>query len=548
MAIRSAQENWERAKGLVEAHPQVLSSFRLRTVTMGFNLIDSIDNNIGTMTNAVVQRLAAELPVFNEAITEAIQELSGVIGTSPETLLQTRRATVTPIESMTRSAVVNGGATEDDVVSFASTIDATVRAHLGYPQTGQNVFLGGGGFLANRGLSSDRDTYLKALPGIMKSTQVLNVDITVGSTHSGIHLDSVRAAAQLTREIGKNDIVFTQEKVPDPTDPRTWRLTPEEMKVYNESKQSIQSAHPQAIAYPFFSNLARVAVFVNAPEENPFMAGGFAGLQTPTRTVSVGINGAGVIQQAILAANSNSINDIVQSIKEYASHMYNIAEAVRFKVIDLMKQAAVNVGESDGIVDLSVAATNDRDKEGKPTNSIASALSALGVEAGAHGSVAAVGLIIDNLKKAGSGAITYAGGLSGTFIPVSEDAGMADAVAAGWLTFPRFLSMTSVCSVGTDMFAAYWPQDLSDGTFEAHVAGMFLDEMAIGVYTNKTTSARILPVPYVPRQSLWVVLMGGAGLLGNAPIMDLNFSSLPSPEKFVGRNGALPAPITSFRN
>ena len=206
------------------------------------------------------------------------------------------------------------------------------------------------------------------------------------------------------------------------------------------------------------------------------------------------------------------------------------------------------MGEADGVVDLSVAATRDRDAEGKPTNSIASALSALGVDAGAHGSLAAVGMIIDNLKKAGSGAITYAGGLSGTFIPVSEDAGMADAVAAGWLTFPRFLSMTSVCSVGIDMFVAYWPQDLDDATFEAHIAGMLLDEMAIGVYTNKTTSSRILPVPYAPQQNLWVVLMGGGGLLGCAPIMDLDFSSLPSPATFVGRNGALPAPITSFRN
>jgi uncharacterized protein (UPF0210 family) len=157
-------------------------------------------------------------------------------------------------------------------------------------------------------------------------------------------------------------------------------------------------------------------------------------------------------------------------------------------------------------------------------------------------------MIIDNLKKAGSGAITYAGGLSGTFIPVSEDAGMADAVAAGWLTFPRFLTLTAVCSVGIDMFIAYWPQDLDNATFEAHIAGMLLDEMAIGVYTNKTTSSRIVPVPYAPQPNLWMVLMGGGGLLGTAPIMDMKFSNLPAPVRFVGRDGALPAPITSFRN
>ena len=295
MAIRSAQENWDRAKGLAEEHPQVLSSFRLRTVTMGFNLFDSIDSNIETMTNAVKQRLVPELPVFNDAVTEAIGELSGVIGADPESLLQTRRVTVTPVENMTRSAVVSGGATEDDFIYFAKVIDSTVRKYVGYPKLGQNVFLGGAGFVANRGLSSECETYLRALPGILENTQAFNVDITVASTHSGIHLDSVRAAAQLTREIGRNDINLTQKQVPDPEDPRTWHLTDEQLQDYYESKRLIQSAHPQAVAYPFFSNLARLAVFANAPEENPFMAGGFAGLQMPARTISVGINGAGVI-------------------------------------------------------------------------------------------------------------------------------------------------------------------------------------------------------------------------------------------------------------
>jgi len=175
-------------------------------------------------------------------------------------------------------------------------------------------------------------------------------------------------------------------------------------------------------------------------------------------------------------------------------------------------------------------------------------MEALGVQAGAHGSVAATGLIIDNLKKVGSGVISYAGGLSGTFIPISEDAGMADAVKLGWLTFPRFLSMTAVCSVGIDMFIAYWPQTLSQEDFQAHIGGMLLDEMAIGVYTNKTTSSRIIPVPWAPQPDFWVVLMGGAGLLGNAPIMDLQFDTLPAPNALLNLSGALPAPITSFRN
>jgi hypothetical protein len=341
---------------------------------------------------------------------------------------------------------------------------------------------------------------------------------------------------------------YTKKLIPDPKDPSTWKLSPTDMQAYQASKTSILSAHPNAQAYPYFSNLARMAVFVNAPQENPFMAGGFAGLSTPSRTISVGVNGAGVIQQAILAAGSSSINDIIQSVKHYAGIMYEVAERIRFEVIHRMNDQGVKVGEADGIVDLSVAATNDRNENGSPSNSVASALAALGVQAGAYGSVAAVGMIIDAIKKAGSAHVTYAGGLSGTFIPVSEDAGMADAVAAGWLTFPRFLSMTAVCSVGIDMFFAHWPPDLDDKAFEAQVAGMLLDEMAIGIYTNKTTSSRIMPVPYGYDPNLWVVIMGGGGLLGNAPVMDMDFSRLPPPSTFVGLQGALPAPLTSFRN
>ena len=179
-----------------------------------------------------------------------------------------------------------------------------------------------------------------------------------------------------------------------------------------------------------------------------------------------------------------------------------------------MNENNIPVGEANGIVDLSIAATNDRDAQGNPTNSVASTLAALGVQAGAYGSVAAVGMLIDAIKKAGSAQTTYAGGLSGTFIPISEDAGMADAVAAGWLTYPRFLSMTAVCSVGTDMFFAHWPSTVSDEAFEAQVAGMLLDEMAIGVYTNKTTSSRILPVPMLTTQTAGSFSWAGADCWG----------------------------------
>jgi uncharacterized protein len=550
----SRQENLDRARRLLDEHQEVLSSFHLRTVTMGFNLFDSISSDIQAMAANASARLSRELPAFQNAITETIQEVFGGL-TNPAGLpyLQTRRAAVTPLETLTRAAVASGGATSNDIVKFAAAIDLTVRQFLGQdsqgkPNPGQNVFLGGAGFLADRGISADRQTYIDALPNILTTTQIFNVNITVGSTHSGIFLDSVRAAAKITQQVGANDIQVTAQKVPNPADPSTWRLTSDEKATFANGQANIRSKWPSATAAPFFSNLARLAVFVNAPQENPFMAGGFAGLETPMRTISVGINGAGVVAAAIRAAQSSSINDIIDSVKLYAGHMYVVAEAVRFEVIAKMRDAGFPVGEADGVVDLSVAATSDRAADGTPTNSIADAMAALGVQAGAHGSVAATGMIIDNLKKIGSGAIAYAGGLSGTFIPISEDAGMADAVRQGWLTYPRFLSMTAVCSVGVDMFIAYWPQNLSQDDFRAHIGGMLLDEMAIGIYTNKTTSSRVIPIPWAPKTDFWAVLMGGAGLLGNAPIMDLQFGTLPAPAALLNLSGALPAPITSFRN
>lgn len=548
-----ANESWARGKQLIHENKEVLASFRLRTVTMGLNLLGAIDSDPAKMKAAVNARLTAELPVFNQAITDVLDDLSKELSLNAEDLLQTRRAAITPIETMVRSMVqANGGntaATRRLIVDFASFVDKRVSELIVLPaKSGQGVFLGGAGILAERGLSSEQEAYLAALPEVLKNTSTFNVDFSVGSTRSGIFLDSVRAAARVTRQVGRADMEYTKQMIPNPDDPSTWKITPEQMDAYTISKKSIQSAHPNAHVYPYFSNLARMAVFANPPQENPFMAGGFSGLSAPSRTVSIGVNGAGVMQKAILATRSNSINDILQSVKHYSGIMYEVAERVRFEVIRRMTDKKVAIGEADGIVDLSIAATNDRDAQGKPTNSVASALAALGVQAGAYGSVAAVGMLIDAIKKAGSARTTYAGGLSGTFIPISEDAGMADAVAAGWLTYPRFLSMTAVCSVGTDMFFAHWPASVSDEAFEAQVAGMLLDEMAIGVYTNKTTSSRILPVPYAYDPNRWVVLMGGGGLLGNAPVMDMQFSELPPPSVFINRLGALPAPLTSFRN
>jgi uncharacterized protein (UPF0210 family) len=157
-------------------------------------------------------------------------------------------------------------------------------------------------------------------------------------------------------------------------------------------------------------------------------------------------------------------------------------------------------------------------------------------------------MLIGAIKTAGSARATYAGGPSGTFIPISEATGIAAAAADGSLTYPQYLSMTADCSVGTDMYFATWPSNVSDKTFKAQVAGMLLDEMVIGVYTNKITSSRIKPIPYEHDPILWVVIMGGGGLPGNGPVIPVQFAALPPPALFVGRPCALPAPLTSFRN
>ncbi len=546
-------ENWSKTKQLIKDNFDVLSSFRLRTITMGVNLIDCIDNDLNTMINNIDKQRSfpGEIGIFNEVINSVIQDMSGLFNVTLQDFLQTRRIAVTPLETMSRSMITasKGSASEINgmIVSLAQYIENTVKNNLGYPKLGQNVFLGGAGILADWGISKEREPYLNALPDVLANTQIFNVDLTVGSTKSGIYFESIRQASDIIWAVGENDIKNTRKLVPDPCNLKTWDLTLEQMTTYRNHLKTIQSANKNAVAYPFFSNLARLSVFVNPPEENPYMAGGYAGLSTPMRTISIGISGAEVIEKAILKAESNSINDILQSVKHYAGIMYSISEAIRFEIIARMNEKGMNIGEAHGSVDLSIAATNERDTDGNPINSIASALSQLGVKMGSHGSVGAVGLIIDTLKKAGAAKVTYVGGLSGAFIPISEDAGMGDAIANGWLSYPKYLSMSSVCSVGTDMFAAYWPQNISQSAFKAHIGGMLLDQMSIGIYANKTTSCRILPVPYEPKSNFWVIFLGSK-LFGSAPVLDMQFSTLPPPTDFVNRDGSIPAPLTSFRN
>jgi uncharacterized protein (UPF0210 family) len=461
--------------------------------------------------------------------------------------------TVPPLELLTRpycaANKANPSGVRDGVAGAAAFIDEAVCRLLG----DSGVSLGGAGFLADRGVDSSREIYYQALPDILKQTKIFNVDITVGSTASGIHLESVRRAAGICREVAAGDISATTEYAPNPNgNPYDWRWPGGEsqLKQFLATKESLLNVYREARVYPFWSNLGRLSVSVNASRENPFMGGGFAGPSMPERTVSLGVNSAGVLEQAIQGVEDpGSLTGVIRSLQRYSIYLYEVAEAVRFQVLARMSDRGAAVMESAGVVDLSLATTDERDREGRAVNCLSSALGALGLHTGAYGSLAGVGMLVDILKKAGNAAVTYAGGMSGAFVPVSEDAGMADAVANGWLNFPRYFAASAVCSGAIDMTPVWWPREtVSQGAFEDSIAGIFMDTAAVGVYNNKTASVRLLPVHYKPAEDLWVVFAGRAGLCGASPIMNLDLETLPPPSDFLGKNGAVPAPLTRFSN
>jgi uncharacterized protein (UPF0210 family) len=469
--------------------------------------------------------------------------------------LQTRRVTVTPLEVLGRSFVraccskaAEPAAARQGLVDLAVAVDEAVRTHL----ASSGVFLGGAGFLAEKGVNRQREVYFDTLPEILRRTQIFNASINVGSTQSGIDLEAVRAAAGVISSVAEDDIRTTKANTL-PSTPGGWRWGSGEESLFLAKTRDIRAVHPQAETLPFWSRLARLAVFVNAPTDNPFMAGGFSGPREPEMTISIGINGAGVLARALEVASRPDhvdLTEALRSLKFYSGLMYRVTEAIRYEVIRRLRAKHHDIDDKDGVVDLSIAATDDRDAAGTPTNSIARALEMLGIPTGCHGTLAGIGLLIDTVKKSGAANVTYSGGLSGTFIPVSEDAGMADAAARGHLGYDRYLAMTSVCSVGVDMVPVWVPESLGRGCFEDAVAGMLLDEAAIGVYCNKTTSVRLIAVHHPPAPNRWVVLLGGAGLLGASPIFDAGLDRLPLPSRFVHRSnkGRIPAPITSLRN
>ena len=378
--------------------------------------------------------------------------------------------------SVTPIALVGASAckTTDDFVRIALTLDKAAK------QVGVN-FIGGYSALVAKGMTPAEELLIRSIPKALSSTERIMSSVNLGSTKTGINMDAVRLMGDVIKE--------TAEATKD-----------------NDSM-----------------GCTKLVVLCNPPDDNPFMAGAFHGVTEADSIINVGVSGPGVVKYALEQVRGENFEVLCETIKKTAFKITRVGMLVA-------REASKRLGIPFGIVDLSLAPT--------PAigDSVADILCEMGLErAGAPGTAAALALLNDQVKKGGVMASSYVGGLSGAFIPVSEDQGMIDAVDAGALTIEKLEAMTCVCSVGLDMIAI--PGDTKNTT----IAGIIADELAIGMINQKTTAVRIIPV--IGKGVGENVEFGG--LLGHAPIMPVNKFDCSA---FVDRGGRIPAPIHSFKN
>ena len=376
--------------------------------------------------------------------------------------------------SVTPVSMIGAGFNSDGFIKIAKALD---RAADGL---GIN-FIGGYGALVQKGMTVGADALISSIPEALSLTGKVCSSVNVASTKAGINMDAIRRMGSTIKRLAY--------------------LTKDEDSI----------------------GCAKFVVFSNVPEDNPFMAGAFHGIGEPECVINVGVSGPGVVASAIRRAGDCDLSALADVIKKTAFKITRMGQLVA-------KEASERLGVPFGIVDLSLAPT--------PAigDSVAHILEEMGLEqTGAHGTTACLMMLNDAVKKGGVMASSHVGGLSGAFIPVSEDAGMIDAVKSGSLSIEKLEAMTAVCSVGLDMIAI--PGD----TDENVICGIIADEIAIGVANTKTTAVRVIPA--YGKKAGDEVSYGG--LLGSAPIMTLNTRS---PEKFVSRGGRIPAPIHSLKN
>ena len=434
----------------------------VRTITMGISLLDCIDDDLTRLKEKVYTRIYESA----KNLVETGEEIAKEFGIP----IVNKRISVTPI------ALIGGAAckTPEDFASLAKTLDEVAK------KVGVN-FIGGYSALVSKGMTQADELLIRSIPQALATTERVCSSINLGSTRTGINMDGVKLMGEIIKETAE----ATKEK------------------------DSL--------------GCAKLVVFCNAPDDNPFMAGAFHGVTEAGSIINVGGSGPGVVKTALEKVRGESFEVLCETIKKTAFKVTRVGQLVA-------KEASKRLGVPFGIVDLSLAPT--------PAigDSVADILCEMGLEyAGAPGTTAALALLNDQVKKGGVMASSYVGGLSGAFIPVSEDQGMINAVTAGALTLEKLEAMTCVCSVGLDMIA------IPGETKAATISGIIADELAIGMINQKTTAVRIIPV--IGKGVGETVEFGG--LLGYAPIMPVNKFSC---DAFINRGGRIPAPIHSFKN
>ncbi len=431
----------------------------IRTVTMGISLLPCVRATGEATAQAVYDRVCKKA----ENIVKVTRELSGEYGIP----IVNKRVSVTPVSLV--------------CAAFPEKAPLIGRALDRAAQTLGIDFLGGYSALVHKGTADYEEIFLKSIPEVLASTEMLCSSVNVGSSKSGINMDAVRLMGQVIKDTAS------------------------------------------ATAEKDGFGCAKLVVFCNAVEDNPFMAGAFHGVGESDTVINVGVSGPGVVQHAVEAVPEADLAELAETIKCTA---FKITRAGQL----IAKEAAKRLNARFGIVDLSLAPTPARG------DSVAQILEGIGLESvGIHGTTACLAILNDAVKKGGVMASSMVGGLSGAFIPVSEDIGMIEAAERGDINLDKLEAMTAVCSVGLDMIAI--PGNTSAETISAIIA----DEAAIGMINNKTTAVRVIPVP---GKGVGEEVNFG-GLLGRAPIMPVHDKSSA---KFIRRGGIIPAPIHSNKN
>lgn len=431
----------------------------IRTITMGISLLSCANSDIHTSCDKIYEKICRQA----EHLVQTGENIEKEYGIP----IIHKRISVTPISML---VAASGG----DPVLYAKTLEKAAQT------VGVN-FIGGYSALVQKGFAAGDEALIQSIPEALAETEHICSSVNIGSTKAGINMDAVATMGQIVRKAAE----ITADK---------------------------------GCIGP-----AKLVVFCNAPEDNPFMAGAFHGAGEADCVINVGVSGPGVVRAALEKIPDGNIADVADTVKKTAFKITRVGQLVA-------KEAAKRLGVPFGIVDLSLAPTP------AVGDSVAHILEEMGLEqCGAHGTTACLALLNDAVKKGGVMASSHVGGLSGAFIPVSEDAGMIAAAENGTLSIEKLEAMTAVCSVGLDMIII--PGDTSAEV----ISGIIADEAAIGMINSKTTAVRVIPAI---GKNIGDTLNFG-GLLGYGPVMKLNTAS---PAKFIHRGGRIPAPIQSLKN